>query len=141
VATDGPRRRNDDRRRAPAISRWRRGRASERSRSREPRYHLGRRRDRAALYHVGRALEDRGGRRRRGASYFARAGLLAVEQAEGIRDDRAPDGDPGAAPITVRTRLAAIRARRAAARQSPLTEMPWCAAPPLAEPPQLARLR
>jgi len=75
------------------------------------------------LYYVGRALEDADVAGDEAARlYFARAGLLAVEEAEGVLGERAPDGDASATPITARTRLAALRARRAAARQ--------CAAPP-----------
>jgi hypothetical protein len=49
------------------------------------------------LYYVGRALEDGdAGGDEAARLYFARAGLLAVEEAEGILDERAPDGDAGA---------------------------------------------
>ncbi len=67
---------------------------------------------------------------------FARAGLLAVDDAEGRGE--APTPTTEVTVISVRTRLAAARLRRAAARQSDL--MPWCAAPQLVEAPQLARL-
>ena len=71
--------------------------------------------------------------------HFARAGLLAVEEAAPTIDDA---GAPLAAAeptwISVRTRLAAARLRRAGTRQSTVAE-PWCAPRPLFEP-QLARL-
>jgi len=71
--------------------------------------------------------------------YFARASLLAVEDAEGQGGEVRPPAGGEATPISVRLRLAAARLRRAAARQSALAA-PWCAVPPLVEPPQLARL-
>ena len=98
------------------------------------------------LYYVGRALDavaaDDGSS---GPSlHFARAGLLAVEAALGIRAGGHGAGgiDNAASPLTARTRLAAALARRAAARQPPfLPAEPWCAAPTLADAlPVLARL-
>ena len=70
--------------------------------------------------------------------YFARAGLLAVEEAEGPGAGAPPEAAAAATVISVRLRLTAARMRRAAARQSALAT-PWCAAPPLLEPPQVAR--
>lgn len=68
---------------------------------------------------------------------FARAALLAIEDAAGPRVE-----PPSAAEATwtgVRARLAAARLRRDGARESRLVP-PWCAAPLLVEPPRLTRL-
>lgn len=99
------------------------------------------------LYYVARALDAvaaRGDAPSAASLHFARAGLLAVEAAEGSRatDDRAGEADGVVALLTARTRLAAALARRAAARQPPfLPAEPWCAAPTLADAlPSLARL-
>ena len=99
------------------------------------------------LYYVGRALEAvaaDGASSAPSPLHFARAGLLAVEAALGIRagGDGAGGIDNPAPLLTARTRLAAALARRAAARQPPfLPAEPWCAAPTLADAlPVLARL-
>lgn len=97
------------------------------------------------LYYVARALAavGRGGAAPDAALHFARAGLLAVETAEGIAaGDGAGAGDGVAALLALRARLQAALARRAAARQTPfLSAEPWCAAPSMTDalPPLAGR--
>jgi hypothetical protein len=99
------------------------------------------------LYYVGRALDAvtaDGAEPSAASLHFARAGLRAVEAADGIRagGDAAGEVDGVAALLAVRARWAAAVARRAVARQPPFRSVePWCAAPTLGDaPPSLARL-
>ena len=135
---------NDDRRRAAGRFRGgARGRVSERSRPREPPTPPG-----TTTRSSGASTTS--GARSRTAMQLAMRRRACTSRAPGYWPSRRRKGSAVNARRTAmrarprspaRTRLAAIRARRVAARQSPLTEMPWCAAPPLAEPPRLARLR
>lgn len=99
------------------------------------------------LYYAARALDAVATRPATASAallHFARAGLLAVEAAEGIGAGGGGAGpaDDVSALLAARARLAAALARRAAARPPLfLSAEPWCAAPTLADaPPPLARL-
>jgi len=99
------------------------------------------------LYYVERALDvgaASGAAPSVASLRFARAGLLAVEAAEGMPagGDTAGEADGVAALLAARARWAAAVARRAAAHQPPFLSVdPWCAAPTLGDaPPSLARL-
>jgi hypothetical protein len=99
------------------------------------------------LYYVGRALDAVAAEPAAPSAAslrFVRAGLLAVEAADGMGGDvarQAAEAEGVAALIAVRARWAAALARRAAARQPPfLPADPCCPAPILADAPPLARL-